>query len=206
MITVGDILKKKRLEKGLTLDDIEKNLRVRKKFLLALENNQWLNFSSKVYITGLIKNYAQFLEIDYKKALAYFERDYEKKEVPTFKKSLSDSYFISNSRKVFFAVIFLVFGFFLIYFGYQIKLYFTPPKVEIISPKESFFSNQKVIKLIGQTEKEALIKIGNQRVFQNDKGIFEFNYPLKKGTNQIIIEVIGVNGRKTIIKKEIFNK
>jgi len=42
MRTVGEILKKARQEKNLTLDEIEKSLRIRKKFLMALEENAWI--------------------------------------------------------------------------------------------------------------------------------------------------------------------
>ena len=79
MLSVGEILKKQRKKKGLTLLEVEKKIKVRLKFLKAIEDNNW-SFSSKVYISGIIKNYAQFLDLDKDKVLAFFRRDYEKND------------------------------------------------------------------------------------------------------------------------------
>lgn len=204
MLTAGEILKKTRESKKITLDLIEKEIRVRKKFLEAIENNQWQFFNSRIYLEGIIKNYSIFLGIDPKKTLAYFARDYEKKEEIKFKKKLVDNYLTPITKKlIIFGIIFVFLAFFG-YFGYQLSLYFKPPKVEIISPKINQIRRSSLIKIIGKTEKESQVSIAGQRVYQDDKGVFEFDYPLKKGINTIIIEVIGANGKKTILKKEIF--
>jgi len=204
MLTAGDILKKARVEKNLTLDEIEREIKTRKKFLQAIENNQWQHFSSRIYLEGIIKNYSILLGIDPKKTLAYFARDYEKKEEIKFKKRLVDIYFTSTTKKLISYGIFLIFFIFIGYFAYQLNLYFRPPKIEIISPKNEKIKRESLVKIIGQTEPESQITIAGQRVYPDNKGVFEFSYPVKKGKNLIIIEVIGANGRKTIFKKEVF--
>jgi len=100
MLTVGEILKTARDKKGLSLQDIEKKIRVRSKFLAAVERNDWSQFTSNVYISGIIKNYATFLEIDSNRALAFFRREYEKREEdPNFKGKLSRKLLLSERRR-----------------------------------------------------------------------------------------------------------
>ncbi|MEN9328492.1 MAG: hypothetical protein RI947_1300, partial [Candidatus Parcubacteria bacterium] len=40
-------------------------------------------------------------------------------------------------------------------------------------------------------------------VYQNKDGTFEYSYPLKRGKNNVVIEVIGANGKKTVITKSL---
>ena len=63
-----------------------------------------------------------------------------------------------------------------------------------------------MVKISGKTEKEAVVTIAGERVFQNDLGVFEFNFPLKSGKNLVIIEAIGANGKKATIKREYFKQ
>lgn len=204
MLTVGEILKKEREKKGLTTDDIEKLLRVRKKFLTALEENNWDAFSSKIYIIGLLKSYAKVLNISSERLVAFFRREYEKKEDVQFKKRISSRFLTPASRRYFIAMLSGLVLFFLVYFGYQVSRFLTPPAVSILSPKTTTFRKTDRVQVIGKTEKEAVITIYGNRVYQDKDGIFKFDFPLKKGKNTFLIEVIGVNGKKTTVRREFY--
>ena len=80
MRTVGEILKKSRLEKKLTLKEIEEQTKIRKEYLIALEENHYQDLPSAAYIQGFIKNYSQVLGLKPEPLLAIFRRDYEEKE------------------------------------------------------------------------------------------------------------------------------
>ncbi len=206
MLTVGEILKKQREKKGYTLSQVEKEIKIRQKFLAAIEENNWKDFSSKVYIAGIVKNYSKFLGIDPQKAYAYFSRDYEKKEEISFKKKLADHYLTPTTKKAVLAILIFIFGLFFLYFGYQLKLFLTPPKITILAPQKTIFNKENVIKITGQTEKETVVTVAGQRVFLNEQGFFEFNFPLKSGKNLVVIEAIGANGKKSILRKEYFKQ
>jgi cytoskeletal protein RodZ len=206
MFSVGEILKKERERKGISLSQVEKGIRVRKKFLEAIEQNKWESFSSKVYISGIIKNYSDYLGLDSKRSLAFFRRDYERKEDVRFKRKISSKYLTPQTKKVAIGVIAVVFLIFSIYFGYQLKLYFSIPAVNIISPKINLFTTEDKIKITGQTEKDAAVTILGDRIFQNKDGIFEYDMPLKNGKNDLTVEVVGANGRKTVLQKSYYKK
>ncbi|MCX7956005.1 MAG: helix-turn-helix domain-containing protein [Patescibacteria group bacterium] len=206
MLTVADILKNQRLKKGLTLEDIEKKTKIRKKYIEALEKNQWDFFSSKIYIIGLLRNYSRILDLDEKKILAFFRRDYEKKEDIKFKKKISSKYLNSETKNLFKIISIVIIFFFSFYFLYQLYLYFSPPKLVIISPKENIFKREDKIKIIGKINIETSIFIFDQKIYPNKEGIFEYDFPLKEGENKLIINLIGANGRKSKIEKIFIKK
>jgi len=201
MLTAGEILQKQRLKKGLTLLDIEKKIKIRQKFLQAIEENNWNIFSSKIYIIGILKNYSRILGLDEKKILAVFRRDYERKEEVKFKERVAQKYLNPETKEFLKKGMILLFVFFFAYFGYQLYLYFSPPKIKILSPKTTVFKRENRVTVVGQVDKETMVVIANQRVYQNEKGIFEYDLPLKDGENKLIIELTGANGKKAKIEK-----
>lgn len=205
MLSVGEILKKERINKGLTLSIIEKQLKVREKFIRAIEENNWDFFSSKIYITGILKNYSRILGLEPKRVLAFFRRDYERKEEVKFKAKVSSSDLTSESKKFFRLAAIASLMLFVVYFGYQLRLYFSPPDLTIIAPKSSNFTTEDKIKIIGKTDKDAILNVVNQRVYLKADGTFEYDFPLKEGSNKIIFELTGANGKQTTVEK-IFTK
>ena len=204
MLTVGEILKKEREKKGYSLSHIEKKIRVRESFLKAIEANNWSTFSSKIYITGIIKNYARFLGIDPGRALAFFRRDYGRKEDISFKKAASSKHLVPESRQYAIAGLTFLILIFFTYFAFQLNLFLSPPKVVLLSPKTSQFKKQNRVKIVGKTEKEAVVTIFKDRVFQNKEGVFTYDFALNPGKNKLTIEVIGANGKKTTLQKEFY--
>lgn len=201
MITVGEILRNAREKQNISLTEIEKSIRVRAKFLEAIENNNWSLFSSKIYITGIIKNYSQYLKLDPKKILAFFRRDYEKKEDIRFKTRVASKYLTPETKKFAIIGVIILFLLFFSYFGYQIKQFLSPPTLIEISPKISVFKIEDKVRFVGKTEKDAMVIIFNERVYQDKNGIFEYDVPLKNGKNNLVIEITGANGKKIVIRK-----
>jgi len=203
MLTVGEILKTEREKKGLSFQEIEKKIRVRAKFLEALEKNDWTLFSSNVYISGIIKNYSAFLGLDVDRALAFFRREYKKREEEaSFKGKLSRGLLLSERRRSTVIGLGIVALLFFGYFGYQIYRYIAPPSVVLSEPTETMFKRIDKVTVVGKTEKEASIVIFGTRIFQEENGSFHYDYPLKIGKNKLVIKVQGANGKTTILERE----
>ncbi len=75
--TVGDILKDKRSSLGLSLETVEKELKIKKKYLSIIESNRFQAFSSAVQAKGFLKNYSKFLGLNHEMIVALYRRDYE---------------------------------------------------------------------------------------------------------------------------------
>lgn len=201
MLSVGSLLKNKREQKKISLIDVERRIKVRAKFIAALERDEWDVFSSKIYIAGILKSYSQFLGLDHRKVLAFFRREYEQKEEVRFKEKVSKRYLSSDSQKAMRWVFLSIFFLFILYFTFQLFQYLKPPDINIIAPTSTLFRRDEVVKIIGKTEKEATITISGERVYQNKEGVFEFMFPLHSGDNKLSIEVIGANGKKTVMER-----
>lgn len=81
LISLGQILKKKRSEKNLSLKEIENATSIRMNYLSAIEDGQLSKLISPIYAQGFIKKYASHLEMD---------SDLLFSEHPTLKKALSE--------------------------------------------------------------------------------------------------------------------
>ena len=74
MITAGEILKNKREQLGKSLDNASSDTKVQKRFLKYIEQNEFSKFESEVFLTGFIKIYAKYLDLDVNKILALYRR------------------------------------------------------------------------------------------------------------------------------------
>ena len=63
-IEIGVTLRKARQELGVTLDDVEDETMIRKRYLSALEREDYEDLPSEVYARGFLKTYANYLGLD----------------------------------------------------------------------------------------------------------------------------------------------
>ena len=55
MNTIGQILKDARTRKGVTLKSLEKETKIKKEFILRIENNDWQNLPDFPVVSGFVK-------------------------------------------------------------------------------------------------------------------------------------------------------
>lgn len=63
MEKVGARLKKMRLEKGLSIEEVQKKTKIHANILRAIEEDDFINLSP-IYVKGFLKIYCKFLEVD----------------------------------------------------------------------------------------------------------------------------------------------
>lgn len=87
MQDLGEILKNRRIQLGLSLENVEEETKIRKYYIAALEENNYNLLPAKVYAIGFVKRYASLLELDEDEVVkefkmqAYHEDSREKEEV-----------------------------------------------------------------------------------------------------------------------------
>ncbi len=62
--SLGTRLRERRRERGLTLDQVERATRIRRRYLEAFEADDYTVFPSPVHARGLLRAYAQYLGLD----------------------------------------------------------------------------------------------------------------------------------------------
>src|SRR3989338_695655 len=82
-LTVGDILRRARLKKKLTIQDVESSIRVSAQHLTAIEENRLELLPGRIYALGFIKAYAELVELDSTKLLALLKRQAGRSEEHT---------------------------------------------------------------------------------------------------------------------------
>ena len=146
------------------------------------------------------------MNLDHKKILAFFRRDYEKKEEVKFKRKVSSDSLTSETKKFLKLGLIILILFFISYFIYQLKVYFSPPNFTLLNPNIKNFTIEKSVKISGKTDRDTAIVIAGERVYQNKEGIFTYDYSLNEGENKLIINLTGANGKKTMVEKTFFKK
>lgn len=208
MRKVGEILKKRRIEKNLDLEEVEKRTKIRKKFLQAIEEGDYSLFSSSTYLRGFIKNYSDFLNLPTEEILAIFRREFDEKELMgILPKGLSEPLNVRWTR-ITPAKVSIIAGaaLFLLFFVYLIKSYFSvvgAPQLVVEKPKAGEkITNEKVL-VEGRTDPGARLTINNQEILINQDGSFSTEVIVNKNTTEITVVAENKQGKKTIIEKVI---
>ena len=106
----GDTLRHARANKGVTLTEAERAIRIPRKYLRALEDEDFDQLPEGVYARGIVRNYAQYLYLDPDDAVAYFEElrgapTGSIKVVPAVKKMDVPSHWAPNFALIAFMVV-----------------------------------------------------------------------------------------------------
>jgi cytoskeleton protein RodZ len=64
MFQIGESLREARTRRGLTPADVHKAIRIRERYLTALEEERWDMLPGEAYVRGFLKTYADFLGLD----------------------------------------------------------------------------------------------------------------------------------------------
>lgn len=75
MKKTGEILRKAREEKGLSLHEIGLSLKISSKVLKAIEDGDDPNLPAKTFIRGFVQSYANFLHLDLEEVLKVFHEE-----------------------------------------------------------------------------------------------------------------------------------
>jgi len=75
MSELGLVLIRAREARGLTLEDAERDTRISRRYLQALEAEQFEVIPAPVYARGFLRSYASYLGLDPQQVLALFPRD-----------------------------------------------------------------------------------------------------------------------------------
>ncbi len=208
MRTVGDILKKARIEKNLEFEDVEKNLRIRKKFLQALEENSWEKLPSLPYIKGFLRNYSSYLGLMPEEMVAVFRRQFREHQkgglLPKgLAEPLNEPIFRFTPQILFAAIIF---SFLLFFFGYlflQYRTYTSPPNLIITKPMEGEILKSDKIIVSGKTDNDAVISVNGDKIALIGKGEYSTTLTLLPGVNTITVESTSKYGKKKTLTRTI---
>ena len=190
MTKAGEKLKEKRLEKGLTLEDVSKSTKIKQEFLEFIENGQYEKLPSVSYAQGFVRNYAGFLGLNEKEIMAIFRREFEGEKLYSVlpKGFERQDEFPIKRFKIGRNVFFIIFGIF-IFLGYilfQYRYAVINPPLEITSPKDLSQVSSSQITVFGKTDSNATVYVNSDAVSVNESGNFQKTIDVFPGKTFIV--------------------
>lgn len=208
MRKIGAFLKEERLNKNLTLSQMERDTKIKKQFIELIENDDWVKLPEFPVVSGFIKTIAKTLDVSENTAVALLRRDYpfERKKVlvnpkPDLKlRSTLNPKVIAIVASVFLGIVLLG------YLFYQYMQYISPPKLVVKQPTE----NQEVkvgdVIISGETDSDATLSVNNQKILVSDAGEFFDKIQVGENTKQIDFVATSRYGKKTEVVRNIVLK
>jgi len=199
MLRASALLKNTRLDKDLDLVEISKKLKIPTKSLMAIENEDVVNFPQEPYCSLIVKDYADFLGLNGSNILCLFRRDFEQK-----KKNKNNSHRLLSftpqfTFKISIFFIIILFSFYLIF---EYIKFNQPPKLKINWPLDNVITTSS-INLTGTTDIESTIRINDDLIIVDNQGNFDKKIDLSSGENKISIESKSPSGKVTYEEKII---
>jgi cytoskeletal protein RodZ len=209
--SLGGRLLARRLELGLSLEDVERQTKIQESYILALEGDRHDELPP-VYLRGLLRNYATYLGLSPDDLAAHFFREQTVREnvkrarkssriqathAPLPKVLITPRRLIITSLIVGIVVVFT-------YIWLQASSLTAPPKLAISQPAQSqqIVSGDSLI-LVGQADPDSTVFVNDTQVQIDGSGNFKELVGLQNGINQIRITAKGKLGKQTTVYRNI---
>lgn len=205
MARLGDALRQKREQMGVTMQQAAEDTRIREKFLQAIESGDYQSLPGAVYTKGFLRNYAGYLNFDAEEMLALYTGERGGSEpARTFApmKPLVKRSFIFTPTVLVPVVVLAGIVLFLGYIYYQFTNFAVAPHVDITDPPGDAVSQVAEFTVKGTTNPDGRITVrvspGLDTI--NDvrparDGTFSVTVTLKPGPNHIEVQVLDPAGK-----------
>ncbi|OQA04754.1 MAG: Helix-turn-helix domain protein [bacterium ADurb.Bin400] len=201
--TLGERFKRARQENELSLLDVEAGTKVRAKYLVALENDDWDALPQKVYTRGFVLAYARYLQLDTDEILKLFEQGtaYLGSGDPdnlVYKRSVKESRVLITPK----LIAYLTFGMFVVsmfsYIVYQVAGFAGSPNLKITTPENNLVVEEDSLDLAGVTDTDTYVTVNDENIPVTSEGRFSLSYKLHRGVNVINIRAINKAKKESV--------
>jgi cytoskeletal protein RodZ len=206
MKSVGEILREERLKQNQSVEEIHRATKIPLATIEKIEKDLFNELPATAFSRGFVRNYAQSLGLDKEKTLAIYRRDWEKKGQKTplfFKKDQGLEKTIWNPKTLGFIVGGLLILVLAGYLGFQLKNYFSPPKLVVEQPMDGEKIGDDQVEVKGKTDKEASLYINEQLIDIDEQGNFLYSLDLYPGENKIEIKAVDRRERETVVERKV---
>lgn len=206
METVGELLRKERLQQGKSLLQVERATNLPQKTLVAIEKDDFSSLPGKPFAKGFIKIYAKYLGLDSEKLVAVFRRDWKREEErEVIPKGLVQRWQekIINPKTALITGVFIISALFFTYIGIQVNNYLSAPNLEVYQPKDGAVISQDQVVVEGKTQPGNTVYINDQLINVSEDGSFNYTLKLFSGKKEIIVRAVNRQKRETVISRSV---
>ncbi|MBW1605798.1 RodZ domain-containing protein [Lactobacillus sp. Sy-1] len=100
--SIGKTLHDARVEKGLTIDDLQNNTKIQKRYLIAIDDDKFDELPGEFYVRAFVKQYADAVGLDGTELLKQFDASLPETQNPEYVDKVSEDKIASRTaqRKV----------------------------------------------------------------------------------------------------------
>src|SRR4030042_2077372 len=175
-----------------------------KKYLEAMEKDQWHKLPGEIYAKNFLKKYCEFLaldtqqlQLDWQKIPCFKLKDYQQ----DFNKKTNSQDFFNLPKTLKITLISIIICALLIYFVWQINQFIKAPEIILYHPITDLTLSEKTLTISGKTESEVNLKINNENIVLDKNNEFFQTLTLQPGLNTLKIE-----GKKKYSKTRIIER
>jgi transcriptional regulator with XRE-family HTH domain len=207
---LGERLTKKRIALGYDIRDVEKAIRIRAKYIEAIENGNYDKLPPEVYVKGFIKTYAEYLKLDPNKVQRAYEK--ERGMIENLKKVANKAPVVKtiDAPKIVITPKTIIFGgisalalIIILYISWQVRILTAPPRLNISSPNDNITLDADSLYIEGQTDSGASLYINEVPVGVDQNGGFKEKISLQNGVNILKIRSVNKLGKKNELTRTI---
>lgn len=196
---LGEVLRAAREAKGLDLTRVERETKIRERYLSALERGEYRELPGSVYTKGFLRNYGSYLGLDPEYLIDLYRLETsvttEHPRVPAPPRPIAtrgSRTFVITPGLVFAAILTVGVGAFIAYLGYELVSFAREPELRITDPPANVSGYAETsMTLRGETEPNATVVVSNlpenPTVTADAEGNFEVTVELLPGSNVIEI-------------------
>ena len=192
---LGDVLRTAREAKGVDLQKVERDTKIRERYLSALELGEYRELPGSVYTKGFLRNYGAYLGLDPEYLIDLYRLETtvatERPTAPAPPRPIAgrrSRAFVVTPGVVVAAILTIMVGAFVAYLGYGLVNFARTPELRITEPAANVNRHPELsITIRGVTAPNARVSISNltenPTVVADENGRFEVTVPLVPGSN-----------------------
>jgi len=206
MVRLGHLLHQKRLQKRLTLEEVAQDLKIKSRFLAAIERGEYNKLPSPAYAQGFVRNYADYLGVSKAETTMLFKREFDEKRAMKVlpdvmlkgKEFPVQRFRIQQSLVIFVVFLLLVLGF--LFFQYRAA--FLPPELSVTSPATNSKTAQTLV-VSGTADSNATVTVNGEPASVANNGSFQKAITLFPGSSTITVKAINRFGKTSTIERTV---
>lgn len=208
MKTVGSMLREARLKKGITPQGVEQAIKIREKYILAIEADNFGILPSPSYAKGFVRNYAEYLGMPTDAVMAFFRRQMtDVTRASLLPKGVSDPLnapFVHLTPGRFIGILVsMLFVVFMLYLGTQYFKIGKAPPLTLTSPVNQQIVESSRVVVEGKTQPDTTVMINGISTIVRDDGRFYEQIAVEPGVNKITVTATSRFGKVTTLVREV---
>jgi cytoskeletal protein RodZ len=212
---LGEVLRAAREAKGVDLRRVERETKIRERYLAALEGGDYRDLPGSVYTKGFLRNYGSYLGLDPEYLIDLYRLETaatgaERPRAPVPPRPLAakrSRAFIVTPGAIVGSILFVLVGAFIAYLAFEFINFARTPELRITQPAGNVSGYSSLTMTVrGVTAPNARVTVSNLRenpvVEADDEGNFELTVGLVPGSNVMrLVARDPVTGRDSEIEE-----